>query len=213
MQSRLFYSISRILLAGCVLGAGASLVYAQSSSSLPAAPQEQSPSRVDIFAGYSYGAPKATVNTPLANGGVFVQHPDAVIPGAIGSGAYYFNRHVGAQIEYANHEEGPNDGYQTFMAGLIARFPVPADDVEPFVHGLVGAARFGGPNQEPIAAHPYTWGPALEAGGGLDYGLPWFNHHVSIRLFQADYQYMHINYGPAVAFGGRMNVNAAQLST
>lgn len=213
MQSRLFHSLSRILLAGCVLGVGASLLYGQSSSTLPAAPKQQPPSRVDIFGGYSYGAPKATVNTPLVNGGVFTQHPKAVVPGAVGSVAYYFNRHVGAQFEYDNHEEGQKDGYQSFMAGLIYRFPFNADDVEPFVHGLVGATRFGGPNEQPIASHPYTWGPSLEAGGGLDYWLPWFNRRISLRLFQADYQYMHINYGRAIAYGGRMNVNAAQLST
>jgi hypothetical protein len=218
MQSRLFHSLSRILLAGCVLGVGASLVYGQSSSSLPAAPQEQSPARVDIFGGYSYGAPKATVRTPLADGTYFDQRPADVNAGAIASGAYYFNRHVGAQLEYSNHEEGSNDGYQTALGGIIFRFPFPADDIEPFVHGLAGATRFGGPNNQypganPITYHPYTWGPTLEAGGGLDYGLPWFNHHLSIRLFQADYEYMHINYGPAIQHGGRMNVNAAQLST
>jgi hypothetical protein len=218
MQSRLFYSISRILLAGCVLGVGASLMYAQSSSSLPSAPKEQSPSRVDIFAGYSYAAPKATVATPLANGTYFDQRPSDVSAGAIASGAYYFNRHVGGQLEYANHQEGKNDGFQTFMAGIIFRFPFESDDVEPFVHGLVGATRFGGPNNDypgasPGTFHAYTWGPALEAGGGLDYGLPWFNHHLSLRLFQADYEYMHVNFGRQIISGGRMNANTAQLST
>ncbi|HTV04550.1 MAG TPA: hypothetical protein VME86_04215 [Acidobacteriaceae bacterium] len=218
MQSRWFKSLSRVLLAGCVLGVGASLVYGQSSSSLPAAPQQQSPSRVDVFAGYSYAAPKATVSTPLGNGSYFDQRPSDITAGAIGSGAYYFNRYVGGQIEYANHQEGKNDGFQTVMAGIIFRFPFEADDIEPFVHGLVGATRFGGPNNDAPGANPgtyhsYTWGPAFEGGGGLDYGLPWFNHHLSIRLFQADYEYMHVNFGPQNNTGGRLNANTAQLST
>src|ERR1700739_212877 len=110
MRSRLFYSLSRILLAGCVLGVGASLVYGQNSSALPAAPKEQSPSRVDVFTGYSYAAPKATVSTPLGNGVYFDQRPSDVTAGAIANGAYYFNRHVGGQLEYANHSQGGNDG-------------------------------------------------------------------------------------------------------
>ncbi|HUY80782.1 MAG TPA: hypothetical protein VMU92_03590 [Acidobacteriaceae bacterium] len=213
MQSRLFHSLSRILLAGCVLGVGASLLYGQSSSSLPAAPQQQKPSKVDVFAGYSYGAPKATVNTPLPDGTYFSSRPAAVNAGAIASGAYYFSRHVGAQLEYSNHEEGQNDGYQSVMGGLIYRLPFEDGSAETFVHGLAGVTRFGGPNDELVAEHPYKWGPSLELGGGLDYQLPWFNHHWSYRLFQADYQYMHINYGNQVITGGRLNANAAQLST
>jgi hypothetical protein len=211
MQSRLFSSLSRILLAGCVLGVGASLVYGQNSSSLPAAPAEQPLSRVDVFLGYSYAAPKATVDTPSGNGTFFAQRPSDIDAGVVASGAYYFNRYVGAQAEYGNHQEGKNDGYQDAMAGLIARFPFESDDIIPFVHGLVGGTRFGGPNNPGF--HPYTWGPAIEAGGGLDYNLPWFNGRIGLRLFQADYQYMHVDFGPQVGSGGRLNANTAQLST
>ena len=213
MQSRLFSSLSRILLAGCVLGVGASGMYGQTSSSLPSAPTEPPLSRVDIFAGYSYAAPKATVDTLLGDGTTFSLRTSDITYGAVGSGAYYFNRYVGGQFEYGNHQEGNNDGYQDFMLGLIARFPVESDNIIPFVHGLVGGARFGGPNQEPITDHPFTWGPALEAGGGLDYSLPWFNHHLGLRLFQADYQYMHVDFGPQAVTGGRLNANTAQVST
>lgn len=216
MQSRLFNSISRILLAGCVLGVGASCMYAQNSSSLPAAPTQQPLSRVDIFLGYSYAAPKATVETPLPGGGYFPQQPDAVTYGAIASGAYYFNRWVGGQIEYGNHQEGNNDSFQTMQAGPIFRFPLESDGIVPFVHGLAGATYFGGPNNNlpavPPTYHTSTWGPALTAGGGLDYNLPWFDGHLGLRLFQADYEYFHVNWGPQVSTGGRMNANVARLS-
>lgn len=213
MQSRLFSSLSRILLAGCVVGLGATGMFGQSSSSLPAAPGEPPLSRVDIFAGYSYAAPKATVNTPLGDGTFFPQRPSAVDAGVLASGAYYFNRHVGGQIEYGNHREGKNDGFQTIQAGIIFRFPFEQDSIIPFVHGLAGAVQFGGPNAEPIAFHNYQWGPALTAGGGMDYDTPWFNHHLGIRLFQADYEYFHVNWGPQPVSGGRLNAGVARLST
>lgn len=220
MQSRLFRPLSRILLAGCVLGAGASFVLAQSSSSLPSAPGQPNASRWDIFTGYSYIAPKGTVATPqtCAPGSTSCTptldgQPSAVDAGAIGSVAYYFNRNVGGQIEYANHPDGNNDGLQTIQGGIIFRFPIASEGIEPFIHGLAGATRFGGPNDEPFYVHGYTWGPALTAGGGLDYALPWFHHHLSLRLFQADYEYMHVNYGPQPVTGGRLNSSAARLST
>ena len=67
-----------------------------------------------------------------------------------------------------------------------------------FAHGLAGGARFGGPNSEgPVCLpQPLQWGPTLTAGGGMDYDLPFFNHRFSLRLFQADYRYIHEDYGP-----------------
>jgi hypothetical protein len=193
-------------------------MYGQNSSSLPSAPAEPPLSRIDVFLGYSYAAPKDTVETPLGDGTSFAQRLSDVNYGAIGSVAYYFNRNVGVQFEYANHQEGKNDGFQTGEAGLIARFPFEADGIVPFVHGLVGGTRLGGPNNDgpganPFTAHPYTWGPAMEAGGGLDYNLPWFDGHLALRLFQADYEYMHVDYGPQPINGGRVNANTVQLST
>jgi hypothetical protein len=42
--------------------------------------------------------------------------------------------------------------------------------------------------------------------------LPWFNHHLALRLFQADYEYMHADFGPQAYTGGRANIDAARLS-
>ena len=57
----------------------------------------------------------------------------------------------------------------------------------------------------------FKWGPALTAGGGMDYATPLFDGHLGIRLFQADYEYMHVNWGPGV-WSGRGNFNSARLS-
>jgi outer membrane protein OmpA-like peptidoglycan-associated protein len=211
MHSRFLTSLSRILLVGCAVGIGASSMYGQSSSSTPAAPAEQPVSRIDIFAGYSYLAPKGTVTTPLVDGTTFSDTYSSIDLGAIASGAYYFNKYVGGQVEYADHPDGRNDSAQTIQGGIIFRYPT--QGMVPFVHGLAGAVLLGGPNSEPIAAHNSTWGPALTAGGGLDYDLPFFNHHLGLRLFQADYEYFHANFGPEATFGGRANVGNARLST
>jgi len=210
MNTRPLSSFSRILLAGCAVALGASTLYAQSSNTLPSAPREHI-SRTDVFLGYSYVAPHATVNTTLTDGSTFSDNLSSIDEGAIGSVAYYFNRYIGGQIEYENSPSGRNDGLQTAQAGLIARYPM--QGMVPFVHALAGAVRIGGPNDEPYTYHPYTWGPALTVGGGLDYPLPWFHHHLSLRLFQADYEYLHADYGPAPVVGGRVNSNTARLST
>jgi hypothetical protein len=140
--------------------------------------------------------------------------------GAIGSGAYYFNKYVGGEIVYANHPSGTNDGASGISAGPIFRLPM--DHITLFAHGLAGAERLGGPNNDTPAAfehEPYTWGVGLTAGGGMDYDLPFFDHRFSFRLFEADYRYIHDDFGPAVtiptpgALGGRVNMSAVELST
>ena len=181
-----------------------------------------SPSRWDVFVGYSYLAPKGTVQVPYQNGTTVPWSYDAVNVGGIFSGAYFFNRFVGVQAEFAEHEygdqrngvggnpigtHGNDDGFMTIAGGVIFRFPY--GYITPFAHGLVGGALIDGPYHQ-----VKTWGPDLTVGGGMDYETPWFNHHLAIRLFQADYEYMHADFGPqASPPGGRANINAARLST
>ena len=178
------------------------------------------PSKWDIFAGYSYLAPKGNVTTPLPNGGTVTAGYKAINVGGLFSGAYFFNNHVGAQVEYGFHEwgvssgngnpigtHGNNDGFQTVAGGLIGRFQ--SDNITPFVHGLVGGALVNGPYFQSD-----KWGPQLTVGGGMDYELPFMNHRFAFRLFQADYQWSHVNFGPGPnPPGGRANINAARLST
>jgi hypothetical protein len=168
---------------------------------------------VDIFTGYSYFGAHGRVQP-------------AAIPyssinlGAIGSGAYYFNRYVGGEVIYTNHPSGVNDGMSGVSGGLIARLPM--ENFTLFAHGLVGVARLGGPNSDVPATfehEPYRWGPALTVGGGMDYDLPFFSNRFSLRLFQADYRYLHEDYGPSQSIptggilGGRTNMDAVELST
>ena len=232
MHLRPLHSLSRILLVTCAVGLGTTALLAQDTTQTPAQPtQDQSSSstqaaapaaaaapapttapqvpyasRFDIFAGYSYLAPHGSVTIP---GGALVGVTGPVTYssidyGAIGSGTYFFDRYVGGQIEYSVHPDGNNDGAQVASGGIVFRYPT--EDVTPFVHFDAGGVKLGGPFKQ-----PYTWGPALTAGGGLDYGI---GHHLAIRVFQADYQYYHVNFGPQNPWptGGRANLNVARLS-
>jgi hypothetical protein len=166
--------------------------------------------------GYSYLAPSGTVNTMDDKGNPLTANYDAVNVGGLFSGAYYFNKHIGVQAEFAIHEwgqgvadsnigtEGNDDGFITFGGGLIARFPT--GNITPFVHALVDLEDVSGPYHN----GPQV-GPGLTVGGGMDYETPWLNHHLALRLFQADYEYMHADFGTG-DLGGRANINAARLS-
>ena len=206
-------SLSRILLVACAVGLGSSSLYGQDATKPAAAPPAAPISRIDVFLGYSYLAPHGTITTPLPDGTTLPATYSSVDYGAIGSVSYFFNKYVGGQIEIGVHPDGQNDGASSYSAGLVARYPTD-EGVTPFVHALAGAVRLGGPNYESLGvSHPYTWGPALTVGGGLDYGLPFFDHHLALRLFQADYEYWHASFGPQPGTGGRANLNNARLST
>jgi hypothetical protein len=219
MHSRPLTSLGRILFVAGAVGLGSMSLLAQDSSSTapapstapkPAAPADAPASRIDIFAGYSYWAPHGTLTVP-GGSAIGVNGPvsySSINYGAIGSVAYYFNRYVGGQIEYANHPDGNNDGASSGQMGLIFRYPTA--EITPFVHGLAGFNRLGGPVHQ-----PYTYGPALTAGGGLDYALPFLGGKLGLRLFQADYEYFHTNFGPQPPYptGGRANLKIARLST
>ncbi len=217
-------SLSRLLLVGCTVGLGATVLQAQDAASpapatpaAPAAPAQTAPkqapvSRVDIFLGYSYLAPHGTVTTNSALTGLpYPVRYGSVDYGAIGSVAFFFNRYVGGVVEYADHTLGKNDGFRDAAAGLIVRYPSSLG-VTPFAHAMAGASLVGGPNAEPNVVHGYTWGPMLKVGGGLDYDTRLFNHHLGVRLFQADYVYTHADFGPQSITGGRANIDSAELS-
>jgi len=232
MQVRQFNSILRVVLAAGALGA-ASIAVAQTSTPPPApTPQIAAPespaSRMDIFLGYSYFAPHGSVhNSPVPVGSLSYK---SVNSGAIGSVSYFMTRYFGFTAEYADHSLNSNDSFRTALGGVVFRYPM--GDITPFVHGLAGGVKVGGPNYpgqpactanpcQPgtdILVEPYQWGGGLEVGGGVDYNTPFFNHHLALRIVQADYDYVHANFGPGDLaqggnqVGGRVNVDAAQLS-
>jgi hypothetical protein len=209
MVYRPFSIFRRLMLAACAVGLGMGSLNAQTPGA--AASQENNPSRVDVFLGYSYfGA-----HGQLKPQGIAYSSIDV---GGIGSGAYYMNKYVGGEVIGSVHPDGKNDGFYSISGGPIVRAPM--QNFTLFAHGLVGGGRLGGPNSEnPVYHNPYRWGPTLTAGGGMDYQLPFFDNRFSLRLFEADYRWVHANYGPAATIptpgvlGGRANLSAAELST
>jgi outer membrane protein OmpA-like peptidoglycan-associated protein len=157
-----------------------------------------SPSRWDIFLGYSALIPNAKVNGYGYN---------SIDYGTIASVTRYFNKNVGLQFEGDVHlllpENGnvtttqPQDDFSGGSAGLIFRFP--SGNITPFVHALVGGEHVGSYAQTDV------WGFSFTGGGGLDVRTPMFDHRLSVRLFQADYQYLRANF--ASNQGGTTNFN------
>jgi hypothetical protein len=207
MVYRPFRSLGRIALAACVVSLGVASLGAQTAPTLG-----PNPSRVDVFTGYSYFGAHGQLKPGAIN-------YSSINYGAIGSGAYYFNKYVGAEINFVAHPDGNNDGLYSSSVGPIFRAPM--QNYTLFAHGMVGGARLAGPNSNgAIFYHnPYQWGPTLTVGGGMDYDLPFFDHRFSLRLFQADYRYIHADFGPYAGvptggvLGGRANLSGVDLST
>ena len=214
MVYRPIRSLGRLALAACAVSLGAASLGAQTPTTPApaAAPAGSSPSRFDLFTGFSYYGAHGQVKPAGIN-------YSSINEGAIGSGAYYFNRYFGGEFVFVDHPDGVNDGFQNVSVGPIVRAPM--ENFTLFAHGLVGGARVGGPNSEgPVVYHePYQWGPSLAVGGGMDYDLPFFNHRFSLRLFEADYRWFHEDFGPYTppptggVMGGRANVSGIELST
>jgi hypothetical protein len=206
-----FRNIGRCLLAACAV----SFTIGSLSAQTVTAPSTPNPSRVDVFLGYSYFGAHGQVKP---QGVAF----SSVDEGAIGSGAYWFNKYVGGEILGIANPDGVNDGLYGYYAGPIFRAPM--QNFTLFAHGLAGGVQTSGPNNDengPAQEYyePYEWGPSLLVGGGMDYDLPFWHHHFGIRLFEADYRYIHEDYGPAntipspnAYLGGRANLSAAELS-
>ncbi|MDE1162426.1 MAG: hypothetical protein PW792_10855 [Acidobacteriaceae bacterium] len=214
MSQRRFRNFSRYALAACAVSLGSASLSAQTATP---APSGTNPSRVDIFMGYSYMGNHGTVKPANVNF-------SSVDLGAALSGAYYFNKYAGIEVLGFANPNGTSanggDGFYSGYAGPIFRAPM--QNFTLFGHGLVGGVRGSGPNSNAAGANyhePWTWGVGLVAGGGMDYDLPFFNHMFGIRLFEADYRYTHLNYGPsttiptATTLGGRANLGSAELSS
>jgi len=215
-----FRSLGRLALAACAVSLSAVSLSAQTPAPHASA-TGPSPSRADIFMGYSYLGTQSKLQ-PLGTS------YSSINLGAIGSVAYYFNNHLGLEAVYANHPNGTNDGASGMSGGPIIRLP--EQNFALFAHGLVGGERLGGPNCDSVTNvsgctpatvehEPYRWGVGLTAGGGLDYNIPFHNNLFSLRLFEADYRYIHEDFGSytsiptAGVLGGRANMSAVELST
>ncbi len=126
--------LGRFALAACAVSLGVASLGAQTPST---APTGANPSRFDLFTGYSYfGA-----HGQLKPAGINYSSIDV---GAIASGAYYFNKYFGGEVNFVAHPDGKNDGLYSASAGPIFRAPM--QNFTLFAHGLAGGGKLVGPN-------------------------------------------------------------------
>ncbi len=203
-------SVSRFLALACVVSIPFALSAQDSSKHVAKASQDASASKWDIFMGYSYLSPHGTVTTTTSPGNNVVKSYDEIDVGGIASASRFFNRYVGVQAEVGYHEYsggvygvGDDDGFTTFTGGLVLRNP--GAKLTPFGHVLAGGAEVEGPYH-----NPNTMGLNLTLGGGLDYEI---NHRFALRLVQADYEFMRVNFGSSGNWtAGVVDINAMRLS-
>jgi hypothetical protein len=139
--------------------------------------QDRLPSRFDVFTGYSWLHPGYSTYVPNAQ--------ENIAAGYTISGTYFFNRNIGFGVDWGDHRGCCCPQIYTITAGPTVRFPM--GRVTPFVHALAGHDRM-------VLPSPFRGDNdySVIAGGGVDVSLM---HHVSLRIFQADWEYAQHEYG------------------
>lgn len=173
MSPRFSSFLGRVLLA---VVAGSAALVAQTAPANP--PQtssnydENQPSKVDVFAGYSWLSPNGAIN---GNKGI--------TKGFTVAGSYWLNKYLGGVVETGSHI-GDVNTFNTLTAGPT--FRIPMEGFTPF-----GLATFG-INREAPSGFPSKIGFGFTGGGGFD--LRAFKR-LDIRIFEAEYEYGHHNFG------------------
>jgi hypothetical protein len=211
-----FRNLGRLVLAACAVSLSAVSLGAQTPAPAAANSGTIYNSRFDFATLYSYfQAHGADTDVGLSYNNIRL--------GAYASGSYYFNRRLGLEAAFEAHPDGNNDGLFDIQAGPIVRDNM--NHFSLFAHGLIGVGDLVGPNTRVgwynygyTYHNPWTWGgPTFTAGGGLDINLI---RAVSLRLFQIDYTYNNVDFGPYVPYtyknrnplGGRAHLPGLQAS-
>jgi len=219
VNSRNFRTLGRVLALAFVVSLPSSLLAQVAASQGMGNPIAPAP-KWDIFVGYSLLDPRGTFYPIQPDGSVLPVSFKLEKTGLLESADYYFTRHVGVLVESGQHDLFTNTGFAstgssnsgilTLESGLVYRWP--GVHLTPFVHGFAGGADIDGPDHE-----PYTWGPVVGVGGGLDW---YFGCHFGVRLFEADYEYLHANSGVSsgtiaggnFVWGDDENINAIRVA-
>jgi len=214
MDPRVVKFLARLVVLAFVVSVPVAMVAQDSAKPAAKTPFTDSPSKWDIFAGYSFFWPSGSVNAlqPTGATSTFSYRTNRV--GTAESLSYFFNKNLGWQVDSGQHDRyidtgDQNQGYSnsgilTVQTGPVLRFP--GEGITPFVHALAGMADVEGPDHE-----AYTWGPTFTVGAGFDYQTSWLHHRLSIRLLQADYEFIHENFGSGI-YEGSTTINASRLS-
>ena len=220
-------SVRNVVLATCIATAGmlSLAVNLPAQDAAPATPPAATPAPsgkmvfpdkyFEFYAGYSYFRPfHATLNFTDTNGTLQSVPYDSAHTGSVASISYFFSKYAGIQIQGGFNPDGTNDGFWLAHGGLVLHKP--SHTFQPFGHILGGETEVAGPNG--IKDYPYyhvwTWEPSVLVGGGVDYELPFDNHHFSVRIAELDYSFLHANFGTNTANGndGDAGISALQMS-
>jgi len=192
----------RALLAAVLSISAAMIAFSTSASA-----QSDTVPKYDVYLGYQWIHPGATVPAPFGNPNNPTPYkvPD-MSTGFGGAFTYNFDRHWGAEFDLG-HSWGNSNYESTFSAG--PRFMWRTDGSNIFLHALLSYNRFsvkGLPNG--------TDGIGAILGGGWD--LP-FTKNFSWRVFEANYVFARHNYASYAAPGfpdlRRPTLNGARLGT
>jgi hypothetical protein len=208
MYARVSKYLSRFFALAFVVLIPVALAAQVTASPTHKAAVDDSASKWDIFLGYSFLAPNATVYGwnagPRGTVGAYQSSGVSIMTQKLGSAesvTRYFNRHFGLQIDSGQNDiyngstnGSSNSGMYMVQAGGIYRWP--GSKVTPWVHVLGGGGELEGPSHQ-----NYSPGWTTTAGGGLDYEL---NRHWAIRMIEADYEFVDVRYGVA-HFSGLIN--------
>ena len=186
---------------------------AQVATAVKTASSRDIAAKWDIFAGYSYLSPHATVNTRL-NYTTTLPFSDVPVNGeAIMSIAHYYRPHWGVEFSGDVHLQNdypypgkyvPRNSFSGWSTGVIYRFK--NSSTTPFIHFGAGGEIADGPHYQDD-----NWGPVGTIGGGVDCETSLFKHHMAIRFIQADYQRVYEDWGKDMS-GGIGNINIYRLS-
>ena len=158
------------------------------SVSSTAVAQEEATPKVDIFLGYQWLHPGATVPSPFHSPEAPVSQKMADIPqGAGASVTYNFTPHWGLEADYGGNS---NDSGAEHTASIGPRFAWRNEGVMFFAHTLLGYNRLTVPNVDT------SNGIGAVLGGGMDIGV-W--RRLSLRLFEADYVWANHNFANQVS--------------
>jgi hypothetical protein len=191
------------LLFAAVLSVSAAMIAFSTSASA----QNDTVPKYDVYLGYQWMHPGATVPAPFGNPNnpTPYQVPD-MSTGFGGAFTYNFDRHWGAEFDLG-HSWGNSNYESTFSAG--PRFMWRTEGSNIFLHALLSYNRFsvkGLPNG--------TDGIGAILGGGWD--LP-FTKNFSWRVFEANYVFARHNYAsyaaPEFPDLRRPTLNGARLGT
>ena len=154
--------------------------------------EAEGPSKWDLFVGWSYLQPWATIRGQSGSGSTYGD----ILGGQDISFARYLTPNFGLQVEgsrHIQHETFPlgvnnsifnsNDDFAGISGGAVYRLP--KGRFTPFVHAQVGREKAGS------VFHVDNWGSVVTLGGGVDMDTPLLNHHLAVRLAQVDYQMIH----------------------